>query len=319
MTFLMVHTAPYIPPTDSSNLSDTQNFEEAFLNMKPVIGDEIYEDMEPRKKERCQEDLERTSSGDSIATSSQPRISPAYPPDNGVDVFEGYSFNDRQSIIIEEGAPGEGEEAEEDEGTEAETAFGRNDLTEQTILLAEALQALIPPIQQRPAEPPPPVSADATSNLVPFPNATLLAIPDIPTQVPAPPPPLPTGVVANSGTAAFARHYNQTFKPKSLHQQSNYKRTRQETTVVPVAEPDRFSDDHKDGDSDTSHGEGFDNCPWTFLNVDRGNHNGPGLIKAVSYHLLSMLALDARLTKRLSGVKTLIFDGPELIQPEDCW
>jgi hypothetical protein len=65
-----------------------QNFEEAFLNMNPVIGDEIYVDME-RYQEQSQTDLERIRSGDPFATHSQPHISPDYPPDNDVDVFEG--------------------------------------------------------------------------------------------------------------------------------------------------------------------------------------------------------------------------------------
>ncbi len=64
---------------------------------------------------------------------------------------------------------------------------------------------------------------------------------------------------------------------------------RQEKTVVPVAEPDhRLTDDHNEEDVDNIHGEGFENGPGNFVNADNGNHNGPRLIKTVSYHLLSM-------------------------------
>ena len=277
--------------------------------MKPVIDDEIYVNME-QQEERGLADLEPTSSEDPIATPFQPHISPAYPPDDTVDVFEGYSFYDRHSTVIieEEGVPGRVTEPGEDGETEAETILGRNDLTEPTILIA-ALQSLTPPIQQRPPEPPP-VYTEA--NLAPFPNATLLAVPDIPTQVPAPPPTLPTGVVANTVTTAFARHHRQAFEPKSLHQQSNYKRTHQEKTVVPISERDH------DEDVDATYGEGLDNCP-DYINVDGESHNGPGSINTVSYYLLSMLAPDTRLTNRQLAVKTFIFDDPELSQPEDCW
>jgi len=50
-----------------------QNFEEAFLNMKPVIDDEIYVDME-RKQEQSQIDLERIRIEDPFATLSTPHL-----------------------------------------------------------------------------------------------------------------------------------------------------------------------------------------------------------------------------------------------------
>jgi hypothetical protein len=48
-------------------------------------------------------------------------ISPDFPPDKDVDVFEGYSFNDRQPIVIaeEEGVPGK----EKPEGTGKDGEF----------------------------------------------------------------------------------------------------------------------------------------------------------------------------------------------------
>jgi hypothetical protein len=277
---LTFHTAPYIPPTDSSKFSDTQNFEQAFLNMEPVINDEIYVDME--QEERGQVDLEPRGSEDPIATHSQTRISPTYPPDDADDVFEGYSFNDRHSTVIneEEKVPVKDKEAREGGETETETSLGRNDLIKQTIFMKEALQSLTPPIRQRPPEPPP-VYSD--TNSAPLPVATLLAIPDIPTQAPASPLISPTYVVGNAAIAASA-HHHQTFKPKSSPRQRNFRRTRQEKTLVPVSELDHRSEDEDEGEDeevDMNHGEGPDNCQLNIVNVDRGNHNGPRSIKTV--------------------------------------
>lgn len=57
-----------------------------------------------------------------------------------MDVFEGYSFNDRHSIVMVEGAPGKeiSEGARRDGEFNSEKALESNDLTEQTILITEA-------------------------------------------------------------------------------------------------------------------------------------------------------------------------------------
>jgi hypothetical protein len=162
--------------------------------------------------------------------------------------------------------------------------------------------------------------------MAPLPNATLLAIPDIPTQIPASPPTLPTDVGANAVSAAFARRHHhdqhQSFKPKLLRQRANVIRARQKKALVPVSEPDhRLTDDHNHDEEDVDNisGDGFDYCPGNFVDVDSGNQNGPRLIKTVSYHLLSTYAPDTRLTKRQSAIKIFTFDDAELSQPEDCW
>jgi len=56
-------TAPDIPPMDRSNLCDTQNFEEIYLKMVPVISDEINVD---RVEERAQTDAESIDDDDLI-------------------------------------------------------------------------------------------------------------------------------------------------------------------------------------------------------------------------------------------------------------
>jgi hypothetical protein len=264
-----------------------QNFEEAFLNMKPVIDDEFYVDME-QNHEQGRTDLERIRSGEPFASGSQPRIFPDYPPNDDVDVFEGYSFDDRHSNVIveEEGVPGKEkpEEAGQDGEFDPEKALESNDLTEQTTLMTEALQS--PRLTRRLPKPPP---THNNAVMAPLPNATLLAIPDILNRVRASPPTLPTDVVANAA-AAFAPHLHrdphESFQPKLLRQRANVVRSHPKKTVVPVSEPDhRPTDDHNEEDENDNRGEGLDNCPWNPVNVDSRNHNGPRSIKKmVSYY-----------------------------------
>lgn len=64
-------TAPDIPLMDPSNPCDTQNFEKAFLDMKPVISDEIGED-DVQERERT--DIVFADSEDLTAIPS-PRVS----------------------------------------------------------------------------------------------------------------------------------------------------------------------------------------------------------------------------------------------------
>ena len=266
--------------------------------MKPVIDDEIYLDME-QNQEHGQADLEREHSGDSFATThSQPRISPDYPLDDDMDVFEGYSFNERHPTVIAEKEEVLGKEEPEETGQDGEFDPGKvpgsKDFTERMIHLTEALQSPTPRIVRRLPKPPPThTSADMTH--LPLPNATLLAIPDIPTQEPASPPTPPTDVVANAAAAAFASHHHQSFKPKPLRKRANFIRSRQEKIVVPVSEPElpdhRLADDRNEEVVNDSYfcKEEFDKCLRNFVNVDGGNHNGPRSIKTVSYQLFLAL------------------------------
>ncbi|KAB5593215.1 Serine/Threonine kinase catalytic domain containing protein [Ceratobasidium theobromae] len=83
---------PYIPPIDPHNAGDTQNFDDAFLDMEPVIADET--DHTDSEREDSDSESARTASGGK---------SPERPPiDETVDVFDGYSFKGRDSIIIDD-------------------------------------------------------------------------------------------------------------------------------------------------------------------------------------------------------------------------
>lgn len=77
-----------------SNPCDTQNFEKAFLDMKPVISDEIDGD-EVQEQERI--DIEFPDSEDLIAISS-PCVS--HLPEGPVGDPEGYTSNNQHPIVI---------------------------------------------------------------------------------------------------------------------------------------------------------------------------------------------------------------------------
>ncbi|CAL1694869.1 unnamed protein product [Somion occarium] len=114
---------PYIPPIDPSNASDTQNFDDTFLDMEPVIKDEHENDQTDTDGDR-QTDAERTDGEDSVATPSQSRSPSVHPiQDDSVDVFDGYSFKGRHSIILDgDDEDGEADDSEREEDEEASLA-----------------------------------------------------------------------------------------------------------------------------------------------------------------------------------------------------
>ncbi|KAG8781259.1 hypothetical protein FRC12_022067 [Ceratobasidium sp. 428] len=109
---------PYIPPIDPSNASDTQNFDEAFLDMEPVIAD----DPDPTDSERERTDDESDSESARTASGGKSPERPGEPEEDTVDVFDGYSFKGRHSVIIDdedEGHEGSDEEEDEDEAEDS--------------------------------------------------------------------------------------------------------------------------------------------------------------------------------------------------------
>ena len=96
---LVLYTAPRISPIDPSNASDTQNFNDTFLNIKPVINDEnnIDTDQEWRRT-----DQEPTDGEDSVPTLSQLCSSSVHLPNDLTDVFDRYSFKGWSSVHDED-------------------------------------------------------------------------------------------------------------------------------------------------------------------------------------------------------------------------
>ena len=114
--------APYIPPIDPSNASDTQNFDDTFLGMEPVINDQ--------NEEGADTDADRTDGEDSATTPSQSRSPSVHPvEDDSVDVFDGYSFKGRHSVIMDdEDDDGDGEDEEDEEDEESVSGPSLDDI-----------------------------------------------------------------------------------------------------------------------------------------------------------------------------------------------
>ncbi|KAI0297577.1 hypothetical protein B0F90DRAFT_1811056 [Multifurca ochricompacta] len=267
---------PYIPPIDPSNASDTQNFDDTFLDMEPVINDENDVDTD---QEREQTDQEPTDGEDSVTTPSQSRSSSAHRPDNSVDVFDGYSFKGRHSVIIDD----EEESEDEEEEKEKEDATGRGILAELNGEAAakpvsghneptpepktpEARPAALPPttppakqspVSRKPELPP----VDTTIKPAPVADATPRASEDAPAPTPTTPI-SPIKAVAEAAAAASTGpdiHHKEPKKapaPKPHVQRPNRQRTRREKSDDVRTERDDEDDD------------------WDFIEADGEDRNG---------------------------------------------
>ncbi|TFK56895.1 kinase-like protein [Heliocybe sulcata] len=107
---------PYIPPVDPKNASDTQNFDDTFLEMEPVIHDPAEQDETDTDQERDQTDTDRTDGDESSSTPLQSRSPSVHPgEEETVDVFDGYSFKGRHSILLDDEDEDLSEEATDNE------------------------------------------------------------------------------------------------------------------------------------------------------------------------------------------------------------
>ncbi|EIN14271.1 hypothetical protein PUNSTDRAFT_80494 [Punctularia strigosozonata HHB-11173 SS5] len=114
---------PYIPPIDPSNAGDTQNFDDTFLDMAPVVNDPNDQDNATDTDREETTDTDRTDGEDSVQTPLQSR-SPSVQPvaDDTVDVFDGYSFKGRHSVLLDDDEPDSSEqETDEEEERRSET------------------------------------------------------------------------------------------------------------------------------------------------------------------------------------------------------
>ncbi|KAI0757509.1 hypothetical protein C8Q80DRAFT_1265418 [Daedaleopsis nitida] len=120
---LTISSSPYIPPIDPLNACDTQNFDDTFLGMEPVINDE--------NEESAETDQEHTDSEDSVTTPSHWRSPSVHPvEDNSVDVFDGYSFKGRHPVILDDkDKNGDGEDEEDEKDKESVSGSSLDDLS----------------------------------------------------------------------------------------------------------------------------------------------------------------------------------------------
>jgi serum/glucocorticoid-regulated kinase 2 len=116
---------PYIPPIDPANASDTQNFDDAFLEMEPILDTDMEnDDQTGSERDRSTTDLDTTN----IDEERQPSAngSPAIEPQQEPDIFDGYSFKARNSVIIEDDDGNEGSDE-----TDGEASIKRESIIEQ--------------------------------------------------------------------------------------------------------------------------------------------------------------------------------------------
>ena len=83
--WLSITEAPSIPTIDSSIAGDTQNFDEEFLGMEPVL--KVHEHTDRDRKTS----MYSNEGEDSVTT----------PSEVAVDPFHGYSFESRHSMAAE--------------------------------------------------------------------------------------------------------------------------------------------------------------------------------------------------------------------------
>ena len=287
---LIFRTAPYIPPIDPTNASDTQNFDDTFLDMEPVINDENDMDTD---QEREQTDQEPTDGEDSVATPSQSRSSSAHPPNDLMDVFDGYSFKGRHSVIIdneedvsEEEEDGPVEEEEEDISILAEL---NGTVVPETVVTTvhkeptpepktpEARPAALPPstppakrspLLRKPELPP----VDTAFNPASVADATPRASEETTAPI-SRPPTTPVKAVADAAAAASTGpdiHHKELKKvpaSKSQGQRSSRQRTRREKSGIPALDRD-LSDANDEDEVRTERDE--EDEDWDFIEADGG-------------------------------------------------
>lgn len=127
---------PYIPPIDPCNASDTQNFDDTFLEMEPVLDDFNSNDPATDTDQEPQTDTDRTDGEETNTTPSQSRSSSMRAPlvvavgteeEDSVDLFDGYSFKGRHSVLIDDEEEEEEEEEGSEDGSEEESLEGMDD------------------------------------------------------------------------------------------------------------------------------------------------------------------------------------------------
>ncbi|KAG7451810.1 kinase-like protein [Guyanagaster necrorhizus] len=136
---------PYIPPIDPLNASDTQNFDDTFLDMEPVLDEFNENEQTDDDQEHEQTDTDRTDGEETTTTPSQSRsssIAPhSQPEDDSVDVFDGYSFKGRHSVVID------------DEGDEVEVSSSESETDEEELVPEEVLPVLEPALEPETPKP----------------------------------------------------------------------------------------------------------------------------------------------------------------------
>lgn len=265
--------------------------------MKPVIDDEIDIDTE---QEPVQTALESTDSEDSVATPSlQHSMSSLDLPLNDTqDNFDGYSFEDRNSNILdsEEEVPecGQGEVNDETTGETAGVRYEPNIRSRIPKMWPAALPLSRNPTQRSPESVKPSIPpVDTSPTSASFAETTLQVSHGTSIShtrdrdTPHPTPPNQAIMDAAEEVSASLDIFYEAPALSRLNQLSNYQRMSQEKLSLPSLSHD-FSD-LDCGNEDVGYAEYDKRQQWDFVNVD--NESGPCLAKTASHNQLLMLVV----------------------------
>ncbi|KAG8219318.1 kinase-like domain-containing protein [Butyriboletus roseoflavus] len=252
---------PYIPPIDPSNASDTQNFDDTIaiiLTAKPADGEDAY------------------------PTPSHSRSPSVRPDESNMDVFDGYSFKGRYSVIIDDededgtGDSGEEETDEEDipsvltdmldspaQPPEAEVVTESPVSDEQLVepktpeARPQALLEEVPELEKATGI----VELSPSVDLSSTPRTTEPPAHNVPAAEPVEPaPPLPAKDSKPKATKV----------PASSKSTVRNTRNRREKSGIPAL--DRFLSDGPDEDGEMTERE--DDDDWDFIEADGEDRNG---------------------------------------------
>ncbi|KAI9434268.1 hypothetical protein BJY52DRAFT_1231244 [Lactarius psammicola] len=259
---------PYIPPIDPPNASDTQNFDDTFLDLESVINDENDMDTDQeRKRKQEQTDLELTDGEDSVATPSQSRS--------------------RHSVIIDdEEEISEEEEEEEDDvdvtGPSILAEFIGEEAAETVVLGHEEPIPKPKTPEARPTALPPSSTPPPSGALCPLGPNFLLSIHPLnrlhsPMLLHARAKMLPAvaeaAAAASTGPDIHHKEPKKATAPKPHGQRSSRQRNRREKSGVPALDRD-LSDANEEEDVRT---ERDDDDEWDFIEADGEERNGTSL------------------------------------------
>ncbi|KAG6334654.1 hypothetical protein ID866_4436 [Astraeus odoratus] len=282
---------PYIPPIDPSNASDTQNFDDTFLDMEPVLDDPNEHDQTDTDQDRDQTESERTDGEDAYPTPSHSRSPSVHPNGNDtVDAFDGYSFKGRRSVLIDEEEDEEVSEGTGEDGTDEDVpSVMTNGPDVSSELVGELAESPVSMDEQTPE--PEPKTPEARPQALPLesqpsaapseekpatlelaPSSEGLSTPRTSKEIPVIPiPPSPKGAApplpAKDGKPKTARIA--VAPPKS---NARTTRGRREKSGVPAL--DRFLSDGPDDEESTEKDE--EDADWDFVEAGDGeDRNGP--------------------------------------------
>lgn len=252
--------------------------------MEPVIDDPNDQDQVDTDQDRDHTDGEAADGEDAYPTPSHSRSPSVHPDENGLDVFDGYSFKGRHSVLMDdEDEDGSGDSGEE-ETDEEDIPSVLTDMLDSPVQppLEGEVVAESPASDEQLAEPEPKTPEARPQTLVeeaPEPEKTAVALEPPPTaeisstsRIVGP----PTQDVPVESTESAPPLPAKDSKPKATKVTASTKATvrntrgRREKSGVPAL--DRYLSDGLDEDGDMTEKEEDDD--WDFIEADGEDRNG---------------------------------------------